>query len=220
MSFAEKIIEGMVDENGCCGDRGMSEKQFDALVKPLHFIKTLEHQGGWDGDYRSFEFSKDVFAGTIGRYNVIVDVFHHFNNRYEVIDVRPWIDELPDFSNSQYVSEVGKRDEYVLTLVRASSFEREPFYVNYYNRFSLETVYTYTFMDAQGNLLYWQTTKEIKDAQAGDIYTIKGTVKEHREKYGNKQTVLTRCKVLDTKKVEQPSAIDILNSIYCMKEVA
>lgn len=214
MSFAEKIIEGMVDENGCCGDRGMSEKQFKAIVKKLDFLKELEHQGGWEGDYRAYDFCKDVFAGYIGRYHVLVDVYHHWHDRYEVIDIRPWIYELPDFTKSEFVGAEKERLSLELTLVSVSSYWREKFNVSYYSRDKYEQVFIYRLMDAEGNLYSWKTLKAVDGWQAGDKWTCKATVKEHKEFAGRKETVLTRCKINEISKVHFPTSRDILEVVY------
>lgn len=44
-TFAEKIIDSMVDENDHCGERGLSEKQFDILYKHLHLTETIQRGG-------------------------------------------------------------------------------------------------------------------------------------------------------------------------------
>jgi hypothetical protein len=55
----------------------------------------------------------------------------------------------------------------------------------------------YNFVDAQGRHFVWFSTAKSVDLEAGKTYSIRGTVKDHRvDNYsGNKQTLLTRCKV-------------------------
>lgn len=83
---------------------------------------------------------------------------------------------------SSYVGEVGKR----LTITTASAKLIT----------SWETAYGVTFLyhftDETGNVFIWKASRsiDIKDAM-----TIKGTVKDHSEYDGIKQTVLTRCSV-------------------------
>ena len=55
-------------------------------------------------------------------------------------------------------------------------------------------VAVYTFEDENHNKLVWKTQKGI-DGDVCDFFKVKGTVKEHSEYRGEKQTVLTRCKV-------------------------
>lgn len=51
--------------------------------------------------------------------------------------------------------------------------------------------------DASGNELTWfGSNNDAFDLKQGDVVTIKGKVKAHKEYNGKKQTVLTRCKVL------------------------
>lgn len=51
-----------------------------------------------------------------------------------------------------------------------------------------------TFEDAQGHQFLWKTGSYI-EAQEGDKVTLKGTIKDHSEYKGIKQTELTRCKI-------------------------
>jgi len=55
------------------------------------------------------------------------------------------------------------------------------------------TTYIYKFTDENGNILVWKTSP--KDFEEEKEYKIKGTIKEHEEYRGEKQTQLTRCKV-------------------------
>lgn len=194
-TFAEKIIDSMVDENGHCGERGLSEKQFDILCKHLHIIETIQ-RGGWHGDYSGVYFSEDIWEGVIGRYNVKLSCFHHFHNRYTVVSIDKWIDELPDFENSEFVGEIKSRIERVVTFIGASSYEREAY------TYGLETVYIYKFADEDGNMLVWKTTSSLgywdenddwNVVHPGESIKLRGTVKQHSVYNGIKQTVLNRC---------------------------
>ena len=52
-------------------------------------------------------------------------------------------------------------------------------------------LYIYKFLDANKNVYIWKSSKELE----GDINKIKGTIKNHEEYNGVKQTILTRCRV-------------------------
>lgn len=54
--------------------------------------------------------------------------------------------------------------------------------------------YIHQFVDAQGNVLKWMTGKEI-EADKGTMVKLRGTVKNHNEFKGAKETIVTRCKV-------------------------
>lgn len=94
---------------------------------------------------------------------------------------------------SEYLGEIGKRLEIEVTLVDVVSWE-VPSYTPWGGEI---TKVLYKFEDASGNILVWFTTGFGLDAQQyqiGSIFKIKGTVKEHKEYQGNKQTVLQRVK--------------------------
>jgi len=56
----------------------------------------------------------------------------------------------------------------------------------------------YIFEDADGHQFKWNTSSGFgTNLEEGDIVKIKGTIKEHSEYNGIKQTVLTRCKLVD-----------------------
>ena len=95
---------------------------------------------------------------------------------------------------SEYVGEVGKRLEAEVTLVDVFGFE-VPSFTPWGGT---DTKMVYKFEDAGGNILVWFTTGYGLDAQQypqGSILKIRGTVKEHSEYKGSKQTVLQRVKV-------------------------
>lgn len=196
-TFAEKIIDSMVDENGHCGERGLSEKQFDILCKYLNNTETIQ-RGGWRGDHAFVKFSEDIWEGVIGRYNVKLSCFHHFHNRYTVVSIDKWIDELPDFENSEFVGEIKSRIERVVTFIGYSSYERKAYVYGW------DTVYIYKFADEDDNMLVWKTTNSLgywdenddwNVIDPGERIKLRGTVKQHNVYNGIKQTVLNRCTV-------------------------
>lgn len=109
-------------------------------------------------------------------------------------------------SNSGHIGTVGERLTVTAKYIRSASWE-----VNYGNKggkgwwgyLSEQTQYLHTFEDESGNVLVWKTTSPIArevgdhyiDVNKGETVTVKGTVKEHGEYKGIKQTVLTRCKI-------------------------
>lgn len=71
--------------------------------------------------------------------------------------------------------------------------------LTYINTYSFESMYGVThihkFIDSEGNILVWKTANDIKE-QHGSTIKIKGTIKEHNEYRDEKQTILTRCKLI------------------------
>ena len=92
---------------------------------------------------------------------------------------------------SNYVGEVGaKFDNWKLTFKKVFSFENQWGFTNIYK-----------FVDSNNNTIVWSTQKSIynKDDMPlndGDIVTLKGTIKEHKLYRDEKQTCITRCKIL------------------------
>lgn len=82
--------------------------------------------------------------------------------------------------------------------------ERTNFNVVVTKRLGFETSFGYMVMilmkDQAGNILVWKTGTGFNESvSVGDELTIKATVKKHDEYQGVKQTILTRCTVLEKK---------------------
>ena len=89
---------------------------------------------------------------------------------------------------SQHVGKVGDKLSVVVTCACARTYE------NSYGRgYRTSYVTLYTFTDDAKNVYMWKSSSN-HDLQKGDRLTISGTIKEHAEYKGIKQTVLTRCK--------------------------
>ena len=100
---------------------------------------------------------------------------------------------------SQYVGNVGDKYNAEVTYEGSAHFE-----VKCFRGYGTETMYVHFFKDADGNKLVWKTTSTLGKwldngdwlhYEEGDTVTLKGTIKEHKEKKNKKQTALTRCKV-------------------------
>ena len=225
IEFAEKIIDGMVDENGYCGERGLSHKQFDIMAEHLN-VEHTELLDGWSGNRGGhIRFQETTYAGVIGKYQVVLNEFWHFNRRCTVVEInlRPQdeidaenkrrefereLKEIGKFEHSEWVGTEKKRQDMELTLIRDYSYER-PAYT-----YGWETAHIYTLADDDGNCYVWKTTNNIKTevwddegwlveetyAEPGDRVILKATVKEHGEYKGVKQTVITRPKVKEVQK--------------------
>lgn len=98
---------------------------------------------------------------------------------------------------SEYIGNIGDKIELDVRLIGRHKYTT---HFTYHG----ETNYIYTMEDANGNTLVWKTIslldvpakngEEIDFIRTGDMMRIKGTVKEHSEYKGTKQTVLARCK--------------------------
>lgn len=89
-------------------------------------------------------------------------------------------------STSEHVGEIGDKIEAEVTLSFYTCWESDFGYNN--------VTYLYTFKDEKGNVYTWKTGNYI-NKEKGTKFSIKGTIKDHSEYKGIKQTVLTRCKI-------------------------
>ena len=109
-------------------------------------------------------------------------------------------------SISQFVGKTGDRLTLTLTYIRTASFE-----VKSFSGWGTETMNIHILNDAEGNIFTWKTTHGLgmdiskneyinwKHAEEGDTVVLNGSVKEHTEYKDEKQTILTRCKVVEIK---------------------
>lgn len=93
-------------------------------------------------------------------------------------------------STSQHVGQVGEKLEVVVTYTHTHQWANE----YGYGYWTENVTNLHTFKDEQGNVYTWKTGKFI-DADQGTKMMLKGTIKEHSEYKGIKQTVMTRCKL-------------------------
>ena len=90
---------------------------------------------------------------------------------------------------SEYVGAIGDKLDAQVTFIRYFSYER-----NAYRGWGTELVRIYKFLDANGNILIWNTTAWL-EVEEGKQYQLTGSIAEHKEYAGDKQTILKRCKV-------------------------
>lgn len=102
--------------------------------------------------------------------------------------------ELAEGKKSVFVGEVGKR-----ITVNVSSCKVVTSWTSCFDGRHETTTYMYRFTDEDGNIFIWKTASDFDEESVKEIA---GTVKEHSEFRGIKQTVLTRCKVKLKKETE------------------
>lgn len=88
---------------------------------------------------------------------------------------------------SEYIGTVGEMLTATVKFLRAYTYKTHFSYQG-------ETNFIYKFIDADDNILIWKTSRGLR-LDEGDTCEITGKVKEHSEYNGDKQTVLTRCKI-------------------------
>ena len=103
---------------------------------------------------------------------------------------------------SDYVGTIGQKIQVELTFVNQYSFETQ-----------WGDSHIYKFMDQNGNIFIWKSSKWLEKAvsiyseldemeykhfepiRQAEVVKIRGTIKDHSEYAGAKQTILTRCKI-------------------------
>lgn len=90
---------------------------------------------------------------------------------------------------SQHVGQIGDKIDLDVVLEKRAWFD-----VPSFRGFGTDTMYVFTFRDQQGNALVWKTSKGLVHETGAKVH-LTGTIKDHNEYDGEKQTVLTRCKV-------------------------
>lgn len=85
-----------------------------------------------------------------------------------------------DVDAGSYVGEIGERRDFTLRIKKAIAI------TGYYGMSTMHIM-----EDADGNTFVWTTAAKTLDV--GETYNLKGTIKDHKEYKGVKQTILTRC---------------------------
>ena len=91
-----------------------------------------------------------------------------------------------EVESGEYVGEVGDRDIFELKIKKAITLT---------GFYGISTMHI--MEDAVGNTFVWTTAA--KTLEVGATYRMKGTIKDHKEYKGVKQTILTRCTILKDK---------------------
>lgn len=142
---------------------------------------------GWhfdraDNGYNCFEIS---IADVGEKDDLEIWNYKHSSEIAAFIEAKQ--DEHAPKTASEYVGNIGDKITATVTLVGIHTYTT---HFTYYG----ETNYIYKFADENGNTIVWKTSS-FQNLNDGEKYTVKGTIKEHSEYKGDKQTTLTRCKI-------------------------
>lgn len=142
---------------------------------------------GWHFDHETTEFN--CFEMSIDEVTSLSHAGEYLWDAYS--DVVEYVKEQRDKhapkSDSEFVGNIGDKVDMKLTYKQYFTFET---HYSYYG----ELNFIYKFADENGNTIVWKTSKAL-ELNEGQQYEVKGTIKEHNEYKGDKQTVLTRCKI-------------------------
>lgn len=123
------------------------------------------------------------------RIGILVSLFPTFNRDLEIQERKAEAEAKAkqEAQNSNHVGNVGDRIQVNVQSVKCLTSWENTF--SYYPT----TTYLYKIVDQEGNVFTWKTSTFLDDDNIPQMIT--GTVKEHSEFRGVKQTVLTRCKI-------------------------
>lgn len=166
--FEDRVIPGY--GNG-------EEGEYNRVI--LHPVRRA---GG--GDFvDAMRKSADKWGGlTEGQHAAVLKTIDRAEARAAEWDAKNKARAAADAS-SVHVGEVGKRQDFALTLERCISFET-----------AFGMLYIHLFRDAANNVVVYKGSKDL-GLNAGETVALKATVKEHGERNGVKQTILSRPKV-------------------------
>lgn len=160
-------------ESGFCWD---TEENRIKVQEALVWLKDQEATSEYMHNLKA-ACAKDVFEIKLSGYVASLMPTHYRSMQREVAQEA----KKREIAATEYYGTVGERiTETDLTV---------KFLTGYDTDFGYTRIYSMT----KGNFVFiWKTGKDIEDG----TYTVTGTIKEHNEFRGTKQTVLTRCKVV------------------------
>lgn len=172
-SFDKSTLRKVNEEMDAVGFDADSKTAHESVKNALKWLETVEDNSEYIHNLK-VACSLD-FVG-YKHFGLLVSLFPAYERAMKK-DAQREADAV-----SNWVSEVGQRVTFeAKSCVCVACWE---------NAFGLS--YIYKFTDESGNVFIWKTSKCIEEYK---VKTVVGTVKEHDDYKGVKQTVLTRCKV-------------------------
>lgn len=198
MGYTKEVKEIAIREM----KKGKIEERFiEAAKKTIEFFEELEI-----GEFDTFENNvKNFVTGKIPVTNANGFVAYAYVLMEKIIQKRAEEEaKNVEKAKSNFFGEIGKK----ITVTGKGSVV-----TSWQTQWGWTTIYK--FVDANNNVFIWKTGNDIieNDKNGDSVYiadmetiTITGTVKEHNEYNGEKQTVLTRCKVVGFTLTEERKA--------------
>lgn len=154
----------------------VKNQDFDLADEALEWLECLSEQDITNSDYlysiRAIARTGMVEKRTEGFASSIIQAYQ-----------KAQADNKKNISN--FVGTVNKRENFLLTLKNYFTFNG-----------SYGLTHKFVFDDDIGNVLVWFASKP-QDLSIGEKYLICGTVKQHSEYKGVKQTLISRCEVIE-----------------------
>ena len=136
---------------------------------------------GWHFDHEIDIFNTVKITVEEIAHRNMVDEFIFNDDVKDIID-KKIRDSMPK-STSEYVGNIGDKISVEVKLVG------KYYYEGFYGVTNI-----YKFVDNNDNIYVWKTST-YKEIELNEVYTLRGTIKEHSEYKDEKQTILIRCKI-------------------------
>lgn len=159
----------------------VTDKEYQTAQEIIDHVLNLEDNNNYVHNL------KVLCANTMtsyGNINMLCSAIVCWNKELERRERKAKRDaENADLMKSEYQGNVGDRTTFEIANWKALT--------------SWETMYgitvLYRFIDVNGNVIIWKSSKYIDDQK--EVAKLTGTIKEHKDFNGVKQTIVTRCKV-------------------------
>lgn len=180
----EQVRKELTKEMEAVGFNADSDDTVQNVADALNWVMSQEQDNNYMHNLKTACSLEYVTGRNLG---ILASLFPTYNRELEyqaekAERERQRAAERASEANSQHIGKVGDRITFnVHSVLCLTSWETE---------WGITRVYK--FVDDDGNVYTWKTSTFMTE---DEVKTIKGTVKEHKEYKGIKQTELTRCKV-------------------------
>jgi hypothetical protein len=159
-------------------DTKIDEIAYTEADKVIKFFANYETDDIFENDVRLFVTNKKPVTGANG---FVAYAYVLYNKIIEKARIKAEDEARKEIAT--FVGNIGDKVEITGTLKRAGHYETQ-----------FGTVTIFKVIDKNNNVYVWKTATYV-NINTDEIVTIKGTIKEQNEYKGEKQNVLTRCKV-------------------------
>lgn len=173
--FFGDLREQYENEMRACGFNADRAENYELVKKAVDWVLSHEDNSNYMHNLKVAVANDYVNASVFG---LLVSVFPTYDRELERLDALRR--EMEAGKASEWVGEVGKR-----VTVKYSDVRMITSWDTVYG-----TTYVWKIVGEDGNIFTWKTGNSVPE-----VGTITGTVKEHKEYRGVKQTELTRCRV-------------------------
>lgn len=156
------------------------DKYREKAQTQIEWAKNIKQHCGNDNLFHDIQniAQKGILNSKLSRISALITPFYEKNNKPKKIFTKTDKENTPQ---SSFIGDKGERIEFLGTIKKTFASDYDPLY---------GSRYMHIIEDDYGNQYKWSSSKNFeKDI----LFSIKGTVKEHKEYKGVKQTIITRC---------------------------